>query len=536
MKLLLRLIIVFAICLLAVPALTAPVQASVTINLSKDEGYVGDEIKVSGRAFHAGETVYIYYDEELQTDASAKGGSCSCCATTFAAYFTIPESCQGYHYIDAEDDSGRTATARFTVKPKVSLDESSGHVGDVIKVEGSGFPTKGTGITLRYYLDTDSHSGLDSNPYIDFPVAEVDSSGSWEQTFPVPASIKGTHSIDAYYNDDEGTLSEVNNDEARFKVQASIALNPDSGCVGDTITITGAGFAKSESDIKLRYDGSGELAGENVDEYGSWELSFTIPPCTKGSHVIEAFHGSSGTAIASAILTVGPAISLSPATGHVGQSFSVTGSAFDPNITVNISYQDRTVNATTDASGNLPAVTLIAKGKHGEQRIDATYGGNSAHSAIFYMEETPPNKPNLISPIDTKRIGFFASFTGKIRPGFQWAKVTDVSGIASYNLQIANSPDFTTPVASVSIASENPGLTDDTVAYALPKEHALSYGSYYWRVQAIDAAANEGEWSEIQFLHAGWLPRWAMSAIAASLLLLIIIISLALRRRRAYFD
>ena len=522
MKLLPRLIIAFAICFLTIPAIISPVHASTAIELSEDEGYVGDKIEVSGEGFHTKETFSISYDGELQATDTTEGGSCQH-RGKFTVDFTIPESCQGYHYIVAEDEGGRTDTAKFTVKPKLSLDGSSGHVGDIITVKGNGFPSEGTGIKLRYYLNADS--------YIDSPVAEVNSSGSWEQTFPVPTSTEGIHSIDAYYNDDESTLSEVNNDEVRFEVQPSITLNPDSGCVGDAIAISGAGFGENESTLKLRYDDSKELAGDNADEYGSWELSFTIPPCTKGSHVIEVFPGSSSTAIASATFTVAPSISLNPAAGHVGQKFSVTGSAFDHDIVVNISYQDQTANATTDANGNFAAVTFTAKGEHGEQQVTATYGGNSVHPAIFYIEETPPAQPNLVSPIDSKRTGFFGSFTGKIRPRFEWRNVTDASGIASYNLQLSHSPDFASLVVSLSM-SENPGLTDDTIAYTLPQEQVLSYGSYYWRVKAIDAAANEGEWSEAQSFHAGWLPRWAMSAIAVALLLLITIVSFAIRRRR----
>ena len=536
MKLLSRLIIVFVICLLAVPTLTAPIEASATIKLSKGEGYVGDEIQVSGKAFHARQTVHIYYDGEPQTDAQAKASS-SPCGATFTTYFAIPDSCEGYHYIDAKDESGETATTRFIVKPKICQDQYSGHVGDIVKVEGNGFPTEGTGIKLRYYLDSDSHSGLDSSPYIDFPVAQADTTGSWQQTFPVPASIEGAHSIDAYYDDDESTLIEVNNDEVGFKVQPSMTLNPDSGCVGDTIAISGSGFTTNESEVELRHDGSGELIVPDVDEYGNWgPLLFPIPPCTKGSHPIEAFHGSSTTPVASAVFITEPGILLNPAAGHVGQTFNVTGAGFDPNITVSVSYQGQSVNAITDANGNFPAVTFIARGEQSEHWVNATYDGNSASPAIFYIEEIPPPKPNLISPINTERTGLFASFTGRICPKFEWSKVTDVSGIASYDLQIADSIDFSAPVVSVSIASENPSLTDGTVAYTLPKGYALSYGHYYWRVKAVDAAANKGDWSEAQSFYAGWLPRWVMIAISAGLLLLIIIIvRLAIRRRGEFY-
>jgi hypothetical protein len=406
-----------------------------------------------------------------------------------------------------------------------------------VTLEGNGFPSEGTGINIRYYLDTSPHSGLDSSPYVDFPVNHADTLGSWEQEFSVPASTRGTHSIDVYYDDEEGTLDEVNNDEASFKVRPSMVLSSDSGYVGDTIAVSGAGFARDEGDVSLRYDGSEELADGNVDEYGNWgPLSFTIPSCAKGSHLIEVFHDSSSTAFASATFTVGPDISLSPATGYAGQTFSVIGTAFDPNSMIKISYQDQTSSVTTDDSGNLPTVTFTAKGKHGNQQISATYDGNSTCSAIFSMEETPPGEPRLISPINSKRIGgLLASFAGKIHPKFKWLTVTDASGITSYNLQIAKSMDFSAPVVSTSIDSGNPGSIDDIAAYSLPQEYALSYGGYYWRVNAIDAADNEGDWSEAQSFHAGWLPRWAMFASSAGLLLLIIVIGLAIRRRRAYY-
>jgi cell division protein FtsX len=56
-------------------------------------------------------------------------------------------------------------------------------------------------------------------------------------------------------------------------------------------------------------------------------------------------------------------------------------------------------------------------------------------------------------------------------------------------------------------------------------------------VKAVDAAANEGEWSQAQSFHAGWLPRWAMFAITVAIVLLVIIIGFAIRRRMSsYYD
>jgi hypothetical protein len=526
MKLLRCLIAALAICLVAMPAFTAPVQANGDITLSPTEGCVGDKLTVNGESFRSGETVRVYYDDVLQDSTRAYYGD-RCPHGFFTVSFTIPEGCQGYHEVYAEDTSGKSATARFKVNPGIALDTKSGHAGDNVTVTGGGFPCSGNGINIRYYLDGDS--------YIDFPVtAEVDEDGRWEGSFPVPASAKGAHTIDAYYNNDTHTLSQVR--EASFEVQPKITLNPDSGCGGDIIAVSGAGFEAAD-DIELRYDHQ-KFGEYHADEYGSWgEVSFTIPEGTKSSHVIEAFHSRSTTAIVSATFTLGPGITLQPATsvsspGHAGQTFSVTGKSFDPSVAVNVSYQNKTTTVFADAEGNLPAVTFIAQGKHGEQYINASYEGNSARSAVFYMEGTPPDEPTLNSPIDS-RTGFFGSFGRGICPTFKWSNVTDPSGIASYDLQIYHGNNST---ISIPVPIKSVSFQGDIVAYSLSGEHALAYGSYYWKVRAIDGAENEGNWTEAKSFHAGFLPQWAMITIAAGLLLVVILVGIFIKRRMGYYD
>lgn len=532
MKLLCCLIVALAICLVAMPAFTAPVQANpgTSISLSPTEGCVGDKLTVNGEGFVSDNTVRIYYDDALQATAKVEWGN-KCPHGFFTASFTIPEGCQGPHDVYAEGTtSGTRDTAGFKVNPGIAPDTSSGYVGDNVTVTGGGFPCSGNGINIRYHLGGDS--------YVDFPVtAGADKYGSWEENFTVPASAEGAHTIAAYYNNDTHTLLQVRN--ASFEVQPEITLNPDSGCSGDIIAISGAGFEAADN-IELRYDHQ-EFGEYHADEYGSWgEVSFTIPSGDRGSHVIEAFHSGSTAAIASATFTLGAGITLQPATspsspGHVGQTFSVTGKSFDPYVAVNISYQNTTTTVFADAEGNLPAVTFIAQGEHGEQYINASYDGNSARPAVFYMESTPPDEPTPDSPIDA-RTGFFGSFTGRICPTFEWSNVTDPSGIASYDLQIYHSGNSTISTISIPVPIKSVSFQGDIVAYSLPGEHALAYGSYYWKVRAIDGAGNEGNWTEAKSFHAGFLPQWAMIISAVGLLLVVILVSMFIVRRRGYYD
>lgn len=529
MKLLRCLIIALAICLVAIPAFVTPVQASpgADISLSPTEGCVGDRITVNGKGFRSGETVDVYYDDVLQDSTRADYGD-QCPHGFIDVSFTVPEGCQGYHEVYAEDTKGSSATAHFVVNPGITLDTKSGHVGDDIQVIGGGFPCEATGINIRYYLDDDS--------YIDFPVTtEADEDGSWEEGFSVPASARGEHAIGAYYDDDKGTLSEVR--EASFEVQPGITLNPDSGCAGDIIGVSGTGF-ESEDDIKLKYDHQ-KFGEYYADENGSWgTVSFTIPDGSKGSHVIEAFHGGSIMAIASATFTLGAGITLQPATtpdlpGHVGQTFNVTGRSFAPSVAVSISYQNETANVFADAEGNLPAVIFVAHGKYGEQYVNASYNnGNTPRPAIFYMEGTPPDEPGLNSPVDT-RTGFFGSFLGRACPTFTWSNVTDPSGIASYDLEIYGGDN---PAVSISVPIEAVSFQGDIVAYSLPGKYALSYGTYHWKVRAIDGAENEGNWAEAKSFHAGILPQWAAIIIALGLLLVVILgVGMFIKRRKGYF-
>ena len=527
MRLLRCLIIALAICLLAIPALVTPVQAwEVEIRLSPDEGCVGDRLSVHGQKFHSNEIVDVYYDDVPQDSAKAYYGD-QCPHGFFDVSFTVPEGCQGYHEVYAEDTKGSSAIAHFVVNPGISLDTKSGHAGDSIEVSGGGFPCEATGIHIRYYLDDDS--------YVDFPVtAEADEDGSWEEDFSVPASAKGKHAVGAYYDDDKGTLSDVR--EASFEVQPDITLDPDSGSADDIIAVSGAGFVAGD-DIKLKYDGQ-EFGKYIADEYGSWgAIIFTIPDGSQGDHVIEAFHSGSVMAIASATFHLGAGIALQPATtpdspGHVGQTFNVTGKSFDPSVAVSISYQNETANVFAEVDGDLPAVTFVARGEHGEQYVNASYDGNTARPAVFYMEGTPPDKPALNSPVDT-RTGFSGSFTGRISPTFTWANVTDPSGIASYDLEIHGGDN---PAVSISVPIEDVSLQGDIVAYTLPKKYALSYGIYHWRVRTIDGAENEGDWTEEQSFHAGVLPQWAMITISVGLILVVILgVGIFIRRRMGYY-
>ncbi len=118
-----------------------------------------------------------------------------------------------------------------------------------------------------------------------------------------------------------------------------------------------------------------------------------------------------------------------------------------------------------------------------------------------WSESGAPAKPILSSPTNGSRVGFI----GKQALTFQWTVVIESSGV-SYELQITSDPSFvnlTIPEVS--------GLTE--TSYTLPQGQALSYGTYYWRVKAIDGAQNDSGWTAPHSFQVGLMPLWTFIVI-----------------------
>lgn len=513
MRLLPRLIIALLICLIAIPVLAIPeqVQAAVSIEVSPDSGNVGDRVNVYGYNFSANDTVDIYYcfdvsghadceliEEDYDVDADG----------SFTYHFDIPESCSGKHYVRVYKGTTYVDEAYFTVETKIELDADEGFVGADVEVTGTGFAKDEASIKIKY----------DGDEVTQTEAAETDEYGTWTATFIVPESTSGEHDIDAKGADTD--YDDV--DEVTFTVKPKITLNPTSGSAGDIVTVSGTGFQEEEANIKIKYDDEvvEQIEAAETDGHGSWSATFKVPPRVKGSYKVDASGKyTKDTEVDDVTFTVAPGVELTPATsstspGYVGQTITVTGGGFDPGISITIVYGNQTASAQTTAEGNFPAtgsITFEAKGTHGEQEVVVKDNLNHVlANTTFFMEQNPPAAPEPLSPLNGTGVGF----VGKVTPTFKWSNVTDPSGIASYDLQIStNSTDFTAPLVSLSIASENVTSVDDTIAYALPKEYALSSGTYYWKVRAIDGAGNEGGWTAVQAFYTGHLPSWAFIVI-----------------------
>jgi len=258
------------------------------LTISLEEGTVGTNVTVEGHGFAEDEEdielrYYINRDdyetiaENIEADEDG----------WWQKTFLIPHSSKGNHKIDASGDESslyEVKDATFEVTPGISIDKSSGSVGDNITMTGNGFYAEERDIKILF-------AGA-------AVVTEIraDDTGYWGESFKVPEMSTGTYSVTA---DGERTKKE-DITELSFEIKPDIALSPDEGHVGMNLTVTGRGFTANE-DMDIMYDDS-QVKTATTDAEGSFEVSFLVPESRHGERQVTA--GGPGGTNATAIFTM----------------------------------------------------------------------------------------------------------------------------------------------------------------------------------------------------------------------------------------
>lgn len=519
MRLLPGLVIALVVCLVAIALPSAPAQAACggpAIDLVPGSGVPGTQLIVQGQHYDPGMHIDVYYDGVLMSE-----GTKTSATGAFSIPFIIPESCKGDHQIIVDVESNSIgiikkettfyATAGLTVNP------SKGPVGTNVTVTGHGFVKNEHGIKLMYYTDG-GYDKVGTNII-------ANAQGHWEASFQIPASNPGEHKIGA--QGDFSQSYDVN--DANFTVTAGITINKSSGGVGENITMTGSRFEDYEQDIQILFNGQAVVTGINADSQGNWQKTFDVPDMPAGNYTVTAAgEYTLEQDIIGLNFEIKPSIVLSPTTGHVGTNVTVTGYGFIADKYISIMYDgSQQTTGTTNDQGGFKASFIVPASEHGEHNVTIGYSSTNVAGATFTMESQAPDTPQLISPSNRARVGF----VGRVAtPTFEWSSVTDESGV-SYNLQIATSPDVTAGGGFVNPLISVTGLTGTsyTVTQALP------HGTYYWIVQAVDGAQNQGSWTAARVLRVGLLPLWAFIVIIVAIVVLITALIVAAVRRRRYY-
>jgi hypothetical protein len=408
---------------------------------------------------------------------------------------------KGKHTVDAFGDTTATTDVTnkiFTVSPTVTMTPTSGGVGTVITVVANGFGASETGIKVLY-SGKEIRSGI-----------TAETTGSWNTSFSVPSSTKGSHIISFVGS----TTASADISDKTFTVAPSVICSQSVGSVEDEIKISGNGFANNESSIEVTFDGKSLERNILADDNGYWTITTKIPAASGGAHAIGASGRiTSASDVTPVTFTIQSILSVLPKNGNVKDELRVTGSGFTASKDFSVTWNSNAVaSGTINESGMFQAVFKAPPGKNGSINITATDSKGITATTTFNMETTPPDIPQISSPKDGATVGFM----GDAKVPFKWSDVSDPSGV-TYDLEVSDQSNFSKTLVSRTKLGET--------KYTLPEAEALPNGEYYWHVRAIDGAGNTGAWSQTATIKVGWITLSTIIWIIASIVGLLIVVA-----------
>jgi hypothetical protein len=193
----------------------------------------------------------------------------------------------------------------------------------------------------------------------------------------------------------------------------SITMSPTTGVTGTSVTITAGNVFTPSETVTIAYDGT-TLQTITANTTGGFSVSVAVPSSTAGSHTITATGGSS-TSVGTATFTITPSVTVSPATGIVGTSVTVSGTGYGNAETVSVTYDGTVVVSSVAASSSgswSTSFTLPASG-FGARTLTAT-GTNTATTTFSVTPSITSNKSNAApgTSVTITGTGFGVSETG----------------------------------------------------------------------------------------------------------------------------
>ena len=206
---------------------------------------------------------------------------------------------------------------------------------------------------------------------------------------------------------------------AAFTVVArAITISPISGYVGDTVTVSGTGFTAS-STVTIYFDSTsvGTVTTTSTGTFSS--ATFTVPESYKGAHTVKGT--DTGGSSPDVTFTVSPKITVTPASGAVGDILTISGSGFAASSTITF-YWDSNVEGSTvpaNAKGSFTnssfTVPPSSRGSHTIKALD--YSGNYATAPFTVAHRITISPASGVSgtTVTVNGTGFSASRTITIK-------------------------------------------------------------------------------------------------------------------------
>lgn len=335
-----------------------------SIKLTPDKVIAGDTISVSGTGFVGGTSAIVLYGVTTTTVTAEAVGTGDGTRKSWSLANKPVESI-------SEIRVAGVATTAYTLD----------YVNGIITFDTA--PASGAAIEADYkYYDTTTKV-----------VTSTSDVGSFTASLKVPTgATPGTYTIRGL--DGEGNYA----DATLTVVTCIITLSPNKGYVSSTVTVTGRGFtADKKADIRWYMDGAYITIVDDypIDSSGAFTTTFTVPlvpdPVAPGTaYTVKAIDNAGTPKEASATFTVtAPAkISLSPSSGKVGATVTITGSWFTENKKVTFKFGNTILTTSpsvvyTDSVGAFTVIFTVPSVDVGSYVVNATDEKGVSATATF---------------------------------------------------------------------------------------------------------------------------------------------------------
>jgi hypothetical protein len=381
-----------------------------------DVGVCGELIGVTALVAAPG-TYHICWDS--RTEANVMETFTATAAGIHNLTFFMPEAKKGSHTVYLTDNTyAEKAQATFEVLPSVKTDLSEGPVGTEVTLNFYGF-NNGQDIRVTLY-----QGGVKKG---EEKTGKANTVGSWTVSYTIPSTPRGGYIFKVEAKEGTVWVGWVNKD---FEVTPQITANPDLGTVGQTVEISGTGFASEEEDVEVTFDE--EVVKKNIyaDEDGSWSTVIVVPPLQSDRYIIDA-SGMSTRArdVPDVEFTVGAGVSVEPSLAYVGDTITVVGGGFAPEETgIKVTFDGQVVaaNIPADIEGIWESSFVLPVSSFGSHTVGAS--GDITKPAVTTTLDTKA-KIEEISPVEGAR-GDSVSLTGSGFSANEELTVT-VGGVAA---------------------------------------------------------------------------------------------------------
>jgi hypothetical protein len=267
--------------------------------------------------------------------------------------------------------------------------------------------------------------------------------------------------------------SGVNSNGVSFTVVAApsiTSVSPTSGAVGASVTITGANFGSTQGTGSVSFNGT---AATTIGSWSATSIVATVPTGTTTGNVLVNASGVNSNGVSFTVVAAPSITSLSPTSGAVGASVTITGANFG-------STQGSgsvTFNGTTATMiGNWGATSIVATVPTGATtgNVVVTANGLASNGVSFTVLPTPGI--TTVSPTSAA-IGASVTITGTNFGSTQGTSTVTFNGAAATTIGSWSATSIAATVPSgastgnvVVTASgvQSNGVTETITSYPLP--------------------------------------------------------------------